>query len=626
MEIILINMPFADINRPSIGLTQLQYRLKCEQGLDARILYLNHDFGTYFGPEVYAGIADQYITGLGDWLFRGIAFPDEPDNKEKYLRRHFPGSDPQSIQFFEMLLEKRAGLDAFLQKLIDAHGLADADLVGFTSMFSQNGPSLALANKLKSIKPEIVTVMGGANCESPMGQELAQHAPQLDFAFSGPALISFPQWVGHRLAGDEDACHRVPGVFSRQNVLDGSMRSPVGVEYPINNAIPIDYRGFVESYDRRFPALKHDKQLIFETSRGCWWGERSHCTFCGLNGDSMGYRQMSAENAVTMFNQLFEYVDDFKNFTCVDNILPKNYIAEVFPKLEPPEGIEIFYEVKADLKDEEVKLLSEKRVTAVQPGIEAMNTSTLKLMKKGTSAFGNIGFLKSCGLYGVKPAWNLLVGFPGEEESVFSKYVEDIPKLVHLPPPSDAFPVRFDRFSPYFMKADQFGLKLKPYDFYKYIYPFPKESINNLAYYFQNNDYGAAYQKAMVRWIGKLHAAVGEWNRSWRDANGIFPELYFPDPSNRAHIVDTRSGAFEKHDVGQIGARVLEHLLKPMSPGMLAKAMADEPGFDAEIEIEKLLRRGLIFHEGSRYLSLVLPRKGSASLKNRFRENQRKSA
>ena len=33
---------------------------------------------------------------------------------------------------------------------------------------------------------------------------------------------------------------------------------------------------------------------VVETSRGCWWGERSHCTFCGLNGMGMTYRSKNS--------------------------------------------------------------------------------------------------------------------------------------------------------------------------------------------------------------------------------------------------------------------------------------------------------------------------------------------
>ena len=60
-------------------------------------------------------------------------------------------------------------------------------------------------------------------------------------------------------------------------------------------------------------------------------------------------------------------------------------------------------------------------------------------MRKGTTAFQNIGLLKECLAHGVVPDWNLLIGFPGEPEQVFEKYVRDLPKLVHLPPPGAPF-------------------------------------------------------------------------------------------------------------------------------------------------------------------------------------------
>ncbi|MFX6234552.1 hypothetical protein ABTF60_18975, partial [Acinetobacter baumannii] len=37
--------------------------------------------------------------------------------------------------------------------------------------------------------------------------------------------------------------------------------------------------------------------IPLESSRGCWWGQRSHCTFCGLNGGGMNVRTKPAEQA-----------------------------------------------------------------------------------------------------------------------------------------------------------------------------------------------------------------------------------------------------------------------------------------------------------------------------------------
>ena len=154
----------------------------------------------------------------------------------------------------------------------------------------------------------------------------------------------------------------------------------------------------------------------------------------------MGYRAMKPLVAIQLFKVLFKYSGIVAQLQAVDNILPKSYLAEVLPFLDTPSNMDIFYEVKADLSDENVETLARARVKSIQPGIEALATSTLKLMKKGTTAFQNIKLLKSCALHGVVPAWNLLVGFPGETKDVYRRYVDVIPLLTHLHPPSGSFP------------------------------------------------------------------------------------------------------------------------------------------------------------------------------------------
>lgn len=607
-RIVLINMPFANANRPSLSLTQLQGIMQLKEGVRCEVLYLNQEFAHYFTPELFQTISSQYITGLGDWLFRQIAFPELEDNADTYLERHFPMPDQATKAFKQKLLAKREGLANFLAEMIEKYKLSEAELVGYSSMFSQNGACFAMSQELKQRSGNPVTVMGGANCETPMGQEIARNVPHIDFVFSGPGLINFPRLVDALMKGDRDACHRIEGIFSAQNVDQLSGSALVGQELPLDEVIVPDYRDFIDTYDHHFPEEKDDKLLLFETSRGCWWGERSHCTFCGLNSQSMGYRSMSADVARQQIEHLFGYAEECSHFSCVDNILPKNYVEDVFKQLSPPPNIDIFYEVKADLKAEDLALLSEKKVKRVQPGIEALNTGTLKLMKKGSSAFGNITFLKNCALNDVAPEWNLLVGFPGETQETYSKYVADIPRLVHLPPPGGAFPVRFDRYSPYFTKAEEYGLKLKPYDFYKFIYPFSETSLGNIAYYFQDQNYRAEYTRHMVKWIGKLKTAVQDWHNRWFNALTP-PRLYFSGPDR---IFDSRFGSTQTHMIGQKGRRVLELMAKPLAPASLARLLADIPNFDADREIARLESKKLIFHEGTRYLSLVFDHKGSS--------------
>ncbi|HSG40807.1 MAG TPA: RiPP maturation radical SAM C-methyltransferase [Thermoanaerobaculia bacterium] len=614
-KISLINMPFSNLRLPSIALTQLRSVVERELGerVRVRVLYLNQDFANFMGLELYEGIAsalEANNSGLGDWFFRQVAFPDLADNTEAYFKRYFPQNDLMVEARKQAVLGKRAGLERFFQKVIARHQLDGEDLVGMTSMFAQNTACFAMARMIKARGSKTVTVMGGANCEAPMGRELARNVPAVDFVFSGPALISFPELVGLLMAGEADACHRIQGVFSRANADSDDLKGPraIGRELPIDVPVPLDYESFLGDLKRSFPSGAVEPYLTFETSRGCWWGERSHCTFCGLNGGTMKYRSMPSAQALELFKDLFtRYADRCSRFESVDNILPREYLTEVFPNLTPPPGVSMFYEVKADLKEREMEVLSRAGVTEIQPGIEALATSTLKLMHKGTTSFQNVVFLKNCVRFGVRPAWNLLIGFPGEGEEVYRKYVADIPSMVHLPPPAGAFPVRFDRFSPYYTRAAEYGLHLEPYDFYSAIYPFGEEALKNMAYYFEDRNYRAAYLNEMVPWQGKLNTGVALWTRRWRGADGGLPaELYLERAAEGGVVHDTRSGERVEHRVGELAVRILDFL---RGNGWRIADIARHAGVDeavAAAEVEQLRGLGLLFEENDRCCSLVL--------------------
>lgn len=615
-KIKLVNMPFAGLQMPSLALTQLKSVVAdhFKDRVSVEVLYLNHDFAHYFGTELSQNLtlsSEAHNSGVGDWIFRQIAFPDLPDNTDAYFRRFFPIRTPQVEGMKRVVLQKRQGLDAFLNSLIDKYQIADADIVGFTSMFSQNVASFALARKLKDRNSKIITVIGGANCEAPMGQEIAKNFKPIDFVFSGPGLKSFPEFVGHCMNGEFDKCHDVRGVFSRRNCGLNTLKplSIVGDELDIDVPVKLDYDEFLETYRKNFPDIEMKPVLLFETSRGCWWGQKAHCTFCGLNGQTMSYRAMSPENALKQFEHLFSYAPYVDRFESVDNIMPKPYMQEVFAKLKPPPNVSLFYEVKADLTTEEVEILSRAHVKSVQPGVEALNTSTLKLMRKGTSVFSNVKLLKNCVTFDVHPAWNLLIGFPGEREDVYKKYLADIPLLTHLPPPTGVFPVRFDRYSPYFVKAQEYGLDLVPVDYYELIYPFGKDSLKNMAYYFTDRNFGADYIKSATKWLGQLRAKVGQWQAIWNQNGNGQPKLFFKENGSSTVVHDSRNGKAVEYDVGQVGREVLAYLdEKPKELGDLAKKMSHVSGFDPVRELAVLQAKGLVFQEGERYLNLVLPK------------------
>jgi ribosomal peptide maturation radical SAM protein 1 len=612
LKISLINMPFATLQFPSIALTQLKSVAESRFGdqVRVRILYLNHDFALYLGLETYQVLNSIQASnaGLGDWMYRSLAFPEQPDNIDAYFQRYYPQRNPAMEMRRKMLVTKRAGLERFMDGLISKHQLGGEDIVGFTTMFAQNTASFAMARLVKKRNPAVTTIIGGANCEAPMGKEVARNLKALDYVFSGSALVSFPEFLQRRLDGDVEGCEQIAGVFSKQNTEKMQGHNAVGPELPIEVPVPLDYDEFLTELSRNFPNGKVEPMLLFETSRGCWWGERAHCTFCGLNGGTMAYRAMPSGQAVQLFDRMFtRYADRCKRFDAVDNIMPREYLTEVFPHVKPPEGVSLFYEVKADLKDREMEILGKSGVNLIQPGIEALNTGTLKLMRKGVTSFQNIRFLKNCLRYNIVPVWNLLIGFPGEKEDVYSKYVADMPLLFHLNPPSGAFPVRFDRYSPYFTKAEEYGLKLSPYDFYRYVYPFSEEVLTNMAYFFEDRNYSSDYLSKMVMWRDRLGQGTSRWTERYRGLDGRPRASLTLEPRGRSAVIrDTRSGETVLHEVDELEVGILSYA---DGNGWRVVDIAGHVDADAASvagKVERLRSLGLIFEEGERLISVVV--------------------
>ena len=612
-KIALVNMPFANLQMPSLALTQLKsvVESRFNDQVTADVFYLNHDFAHYLGRDLYSTIlgGEAQNSGLGDWIFRQAAFPDQANNLGVYLSRYFPLQSSETNALKSGILEKRRGLDRFLDSLITKYALDQADIVGFTSMFAQNVASFALARKIKARNPKSIVVMGGANCESPMGQVIVKHVDVIDYVFSGPGLKSFPQFVEHAMAGDMSKINFVKGVFNKKNYMFHTGPDAIGEELGIEVPVKLNYEPFLRTLDENFPNNEIDPILLFETSRGCWWGERAHCTFCGLNGTTMAYRSMEPELALTQFDSLFRFAPKVSRLDAVDNILPRNYISDVLPYVKTPENMSMFYEVKADLSEADVEVLAKARVKHIQPGIESLATSTLKLMKKGTSAFRNLCLLKFCAIYEVEPGWNLLVGFPGEGEDVYQAYVNNLHLLTHLPPPTGVYPVRFDRYSPYFVKAAEYKLELKPLDFYSLIYPFPEESLEQLAYYFSDTRIGADYALAVSKWIERLREKVEQWKVRW-DNGGHPPQLFLRKDESENVIYDSRYGKSIEYAISDVSARILHSM--EVKTKDLVDISREFSGVDAAQEIAYLQDKGLVFEEKGRYLSVALIAKNGA--------------
>jgi hypothetical protein len=176
-------------------------------------------------------------------------------------------------------------------------------------------------------------------------------------------------------------------------------------------------------------------------------------------------------------------------------------------------------------------------VSRIQPGIEALSDELLKLMKKGTTGRQNVALLRYARSVGLDVAWNMLCGFPDEQEEWYREVLALVPYLVHLQPPGGVFGLSFDRFSPYFEEADRFGVTgLRPAESYQDAFP-SCDGLDELAYHFIGDSNALTFETSEV--LRDLRQAVAGWRTLWE--TGTKPCLEIVEIDAETYLlIDTR--------------------------------------------------------------------------------------
>ena len=476
-------MPFGALERQALGPSILKACL-ARAGVQCDIRYLNLDCAGLVGVHDYVWVAHQlpYTAFAGDWCFTEQLHGAHPSLEQEYMDRILRGEWKLSELDIRRLLRVRSLAGLFLDHCLASVEWQRYQVVGFTSTFEQNIASLALARRIKWRYPNVKIVFGGANWEGEMGLELHRQFGFVDYVCSGESEESLPALV--ECIRRKKTPAGVAGVVYRA----GARSVATGASRPVENLDDLPVPDFSD-YFRDLGASGANADvlpvLLFETARGCWWGAKSHCTFCGLNGGAMAFRAKSQARALGELKQLTRQWG-VTMVESVDNILDMRYFQDFLPAVAAERmGLQLFYEVKANLSRRHFKLFAEANVHRIQPGIESMSDHVLALVRKGTTALQNIQLLKWCREYDISSEWNLLYGFPGETRDDYREILALLPSIRFLGPPSACGPLRLDRFSPYFDRPAEFGLRnLKALGSYRYLYPFAPETLRRIAYYF----------------------------------------------------------------------------------------------------------------------------------------------
>lgn len=466
-DVALVCMPWHVARSPSIQLGILAAVLR-DRGVRcaSHSLYLEFaDFVRRAGRagaglltlDEYFALGDRwFMTGAGDFVFAvpAVRREDRAADRRTLQRLRGQGVPPALLRRLQRLRER---VPAFLAAAADEILAGEPAVVGFTTTFGQTLPSLALAAELKRARPELCIVFGGAACEGSMGTALHSAFACIDVVVRGEGERALPAIAAAVLQGAP--VPELPGLCVRRDGETRAVPEAHGSFVPLDDVPPPDYDEYFARL-RRLGLEAHVQPVLpVETARGCWWGAKSHCTFCGLNGQTMAHRSKSPARVVAELETLARR-HQVLDFAVVDNILDQGYFTSVLPALRDRGfDLRLFWQTKANVAREQVRLLRDAGVRWIRPGIESLSTPLLQRMHKGVTALQNIRLLKWCAEFGVHAAWNVIHGMPGETEDDYERMARLWPRLVHLSPPA-LVPLTLDRFSPLHASPERHGLRV----------------------------------------------------------------------------------------------------------------------------------------------------------------------
>ncbi len=610
-RVALVTMPFSYSKFPSIQLGTLSALLK-SQNISTKTYHFNLQFAHKIGVSLYEILCEK--RGLfGEWLFSTLLFRDNPKHAQyphifKPIFEETAREAGCTIGYLEEIGQTIA--PQFLTWALTSVEWDQYDVVGFTSTFDQNVASLSLAKLIKDVYPDVRIVFGGANFDGEMGLEQFRAFPWIDYVVSGEGEHSFPTLVKRILLKLEKEIP--PGIAHRHNgEVHFTPHEQLMTKF--DQAPPPDYDDYFAELDEldKQGSTGLNRILLYEGSRGCWWGEKHHCTFCGLNAQAMNFRAKSPDQVATELEYLSSRYDTSR-FRLVDNIIDMKYVDGLFGQLAQRHvDLDVFLETKSNLNKRQIQTLAHGGVKCMQPGIESLSQSQLKEMDKGVSPLQNIQCLKWSRYYHIDVSWNILLGFPGETNEDYQRQMEIVPWLFHLQPPESTSKLWLERFSPYFKWPERYGIRLTgPGLAYEYVYDARKVDLNKIAYDFE---YDIDW-KVDTQLYGAFVRLVQEWKERYHSPNQPF--LFFSKALSYLTVYDGRGAHPTSERFDQPHAFILEYCNdQPKSFEQIRKGLHGQPFLaqsNQEIQplaelIATLQNKRLLYEEGGRYFTLALP-------------------
>jgi ribosomal peptide maturation radical SAM protein 1 len=609
-QVALVNMPFSYSKYPSIQLGTLSALLK-SKGVLVDCHHLNVRFAHKIGVPLYESICEKRAL-FGEWIFSYLLFRDNPKRVEypslfKPVFEQVAKESGHPASFFEEMASRTA--PQFLTWALTAIDWGQYKIVGFTSTFDQNVASLTMAKLIKDLYPDVTIVFGGANYDGEMGLEYFRAFPFIDHVVVGEGEAVFPELVRYLLSGKVGTFPS--GVTYREGAV---------IAFTPNHSLFSDFaKTGPPDYDDYYHLLAElgeaaqglDRILLYEGSRGCWWGEKHHCTFCGLNAQSMKFRAKSSEQAAREMAYLSNRYDTAR-FRLVDNIIDMKYIENLFGRFAADHcDLDVFIETKSNLQKSQIRMLAAGGVKCMQPGLESLSINQLHAMDKGVTPMQNIICLKWSAYYRIAVSWNILLGFPGETNEDYRRQINLIPSLFHLHPPEASGKFWLQRFSPYYTKPHDYGIRITgPWTAYEYVYDGRQVDVKKIAYDFE---YELDNWNVDPHLYQELVELVQEWQKQAGSSDRPF--LYYSKAMDYVTVYDGRNSlAPTRRRYDWPAAGIIETCNEAAkSRDQICALLAHRPEMGALLDgaideaLGALTAARILYEERGKYFTLAIP-------------------
>jgi ribosomal peptide maturation radical SAM protein 1 len=613
VDIVFAVLPFSDLGRPALGVSLLDAHLQ-RRGISSLIRYFNLDLAERIGTRLYGWFSqctsDQELLSAvapsehlaGEWFFADTVFPEGIPAAGDYISRFFE-PHPGMRKLIPEMLEARRHREAFVDNCVREIARHSPRVVGFTTTFHQTCACLAVAQRLKRAANPPIVIFGGANCEGAMGLELIRAFPWIDYVCTGEGDEVVPQFL-EELLRDGNA-RPIQGILKPGDAP--SLTAPPPVRQMDSLPVP-NYSSYFDALSASAIGASIQPRLLIETARGCWWGEKQHCTFCGLNGQTMAYRSKSPARVFEELTHLSKTYG-ITQIEFVDNILDLKYVETLFPELaRKGSTLEFFLETKSNMRFEQLQTLRRGGVRAIQPGIESFSNQVLQLMRKGCTGLQNIQLLRWCEELGITVFWNLLYGFPNESPVEYARMAELIPLLTHLQKPGYCGRIHVDRFSPLFTVAELGIAEPRPAPAYSYLYPLKPQQLGNLAYFFE---FEYEDRREPDKYAGELTEQIAHWPE-WDSESR--PKLDLFQTASIVLITDTRPCAMNS-TVVLTGLKAKLYLAcdTAQTPASVARKIGNSiPAAEINALLDSFRDARLMAEMDGHYLSLAVWRNRAA--------------